>query len=200
MFGNEKVEVSEGGGSKYLSYGNHLAAITGFEVKASNAGDAWQVILHIETPPVTEEGFKADEAAIRGGRIGKVKLSDTYYKTAEQIKSFDGRMQLIAKKLGVEEALVAAKAGAASIEEYLNRVLPLIKNKDLYLQCCAKEYIKKDGKIGTTLHLGMYGFCASVSEGASHLKPFNKEDKYHYVKVTPAEEPTNEVPTANSVF
>jgi hypothetical protein len=201
MFGNDKVEVSEGGGSKYLGYGNHLAAITGFEVKTSKAGDAWQVILHIETPTITEEGFKADDSAVRGGRIGKVKLADTYYKTEEQIRSFDGRMQLIAKKLGAEEALIAAKAGAQSIEEYMNRVLPVIKNKDLYLQCCAKEYIKQDGKIGTTLHLGFKKFCASLAEGVSHMDAFDKENKYHYTKVTPAEEtPANETPTNNSVF
>jgi len=187
MFDDKKVEVAESGsGGKFLSYGNHKVAITGFSVKTSKAGDSWQVSLNVETPTELAEGFKADDNAVRGGKVGRVLLDDVYYKTAEQIKGFDGRMQILARKAGVLDQLLALKNGASSIEEYMNKVLPLFSGKDMYLQMGAKEYKKSDGNTGLVLFLPRYEFCASLAEGESHLKPFDKTNKYMYKKLEEA--------------
>lgn len=196
MFGNEKIDTPEFSGGKYLTFGNQVACITGFTVKASKANDAWQVILHIEGPTEADPNFKADDKAIRGGLVGNVKLENTYYKTSDQLKNFDARMQLIGKKAGVEDALVNAKAGATSVEDYMNRVLPLLKGKDICLQVGAEEYAKQDGKVGKAYFLPRYGFVASMAEGLAHLKPFSKTDKYMYVALE-TEGATNDVPAVS---
>lgn len=178
------VEVKDGGngGSKYLSYGVQKAAITGFELKTAQSGKQ-QVVLHMESPKVLEAGFEADETAKFGGKIGRINFTIYFDKTnKEQIDQFVSNVALIAKKLGVSEAVDAINS--EDIEDYMNKLIPVVKGKFAWWGITAQEYQKKDSdKVGYSLGLRRYGFIASLDEmeaNPEHIKPFDKNSVYDY--------------------
>jgi hypothetical protein len=196
MFGDKvhDLESSAGGSSKYINYGHTEAAVTGYEIKEAQTGSK-KVNLLLETPTVTEAGFEADATAKRGGKIGRVALT-TYMKDPsglsgeEKVKAMkayedlEKNIQIIANKCGekVYQAVLAVKA--SSLEDYLNKVIPLIQKVDLHWLIAAEEYAMNDkGYPKYTLKFVRFGFVASQEEGVAHLKPFDKENPYHYKKL-----------------
>lgn len=176
------VEEKKSGGSKYLSYGIQKAAIVGYEVKTASTGKQ-MVTLLMESPKVTEAGFEPDESAKFGGKVGRVAF--TIYFTpddSKQMESFLSNVAIIAKKLDVAEKVNTIAADA--IEEYMAKLIPIIRGKFAYWAITAQEYQKKDSdKVGYTLGLRRFGFIATVDEmeaNPSHLKPFDMSNSFDY--------------------
>ena len=178
MFGTEKHKIDESNGiGKYVGFGNHKLMITGFEIKTSSTGKK-MISMNVETPPVTDAGFAPDEKALNGGKVGRVNCSIyvDFNSMNDGVKDFEKTIQSIAKRMDKYEEVFATKA--STVEEYTNKVAQVLKGKFAWFQLCAEEYQKKDSdKTGFTLKLGRYGY---VGKEESDLKPFDKENKYHY--------------------
>jgi len=189
-FSTKGVVIATGGngGSKYLSYGVQEAAIVGFELKKSSKSDKQLVVLLIESPKVVDAGFEPDEKAKFGGRVGRVNFSIYFGKEDKtQMDQFISDIALIAKKLDVSEKVDAIEAD--NVEDYLNKLMPIIRGKFATWALTAEEYVYvKDGqdKIGYSLGKRRYGFIASNEEmkaNPDHIKPFDKGNKYDYKPV-----------------
>lgn len=189
------VESGSNGGSKYLSYGVQEAAIVGFELKKSSKSDKQQVVLLLESPKVVDAGFEPDEKSKFGGRVGRVNFSIYFGKDDKaQMDQFISDIALIAKKLDVSEKVDAIEAD--NVEDYLNKLMPIIRGKFATWAITAEEYVyNKDGqdKIGYSLGKRRYGFIASNEEmkaNPNHIKPFDKTSKYDYKPVAaPSNDP-----------
>lgn len=188
-FSTRGVIIEEkNGGSKYLSYGVQEAAIVGFELKKSSKSDKQQVVLLLEGPKVVDSGFEPDEKSKFGGRVGRLNFSIYFGKDDKaQMDQFISDIALIAKKLDVSEKVDAIEAD--NVEDYLNKLMPIIRGKFATWAITAEEYVyNKDGadKIGYSLGKRRYGFIASNEEikaNPDHIKPFDKGNKYDYKPV-----------------
>jgi len=189
--GVQVVESGSNGGSKYLSYGVQEAAIVGFELKKSSKSDKQLVVMLLESPKVVDAGFEPDEKSKFGGRVGRLNFSIYFGKDDKtQMDQFISDIALIAKKLDVSEKVDAIEAD--NVEDYLNKLMPIIRGKFATWAITAEEYVYvKDGadKIGYSLGKRRYGFIASNEEmkaNPSHIKPFDKTNKYDYKPVAVA--------------
>lgn len=193
-FSTKGVSVKDGGngGSKYLSYGVQKAAVVGFELKVAKSSKQ-QVILHMEGPKVTEAGFEPDETARFGGKVGRVNFTIYFDESnKDQTDQFISNVALIAKKLGVSDAVDAI--ASENIEDYLNKLMPVIRGKFAWWAITAEEYQKKDSdKVGYSLGFRRYGFIASIDEmeaNPEHIKPFDKTSVYDYKSLAkPSKDP-----------
>jgi len=182
-FSTRGVEVKENvSESKYLSYGVQKAAIVGYELKTAKTGKQ-QVTLNFESPKVTTPGFEADPFAKMGGKVGRVQFT-IYFGSGDkqQNDEFIERIAIIAKKLGVSEKVDAVDSN--SLEDYLNKIMLIIRGKFAWWAITAEEYVKTGSdKVGVVLGLRRYGFVASLDEmeaNPNHIKPFDKTNKYDY--------------------
>lgn len=198
-FNTKGVPVVESGSiGKYLSYGVQEAAIVGFNLKTAQSGKQ-QVVLLMEGPKVLDAGFEPDETAKFGGKVGRVNFTIYFDKSNEdQMGQFLSNVALIAKKLDVTEKVDAINSD--DLEDYLNKLMPVIRGKFAVWAINAEEYQKKDSeKIGYSLGLRRYGFIASLDEVAAnplHLKAFDKANKYDY---KPLAVPSADPDTSSSV-
>lgn len=193
-FSTKGVQIVSGGngGSKYLSYGIQKAAVVGYELKLSQSGKQ-MVVLLMESPKVAETGFEPHEDSKFGGRIGKVNFT-IYFGPDDktQMDQFISNVALIAKKLDVTEKVDTIESD--NLEDYLNKLLPIIRGKFAYWAITAQEYQKKDSdKVGYTLGLRRFGFIATVDEmeaNPNHLKPFDMSNPFDYKALaTPSKDP-----------
>lgn len=191
-FSTKGVQVVEGGSvGKYLSYGVQEAMITGFEVKTASTGKQ-QVMLLLEGPKVTTTGFEPDPTSKFGGKVGKVQFTIYFAPGDKEEGEFIQKVALIAKKLGVSEKIDTIEA--SGLQEYLNKITPILRGKMLWWAITAEEYQKKDSdRVGYTLGLRRYGFVASKEEmevNPNHIKPFDKGNKYDYKALSsPSKDP-----------
>jgi len=183
-FSTKGVEVKENvSESKYLSYGVQKAAIVGYELKTAKSGDKQQVVLNLESPKVVTPGFEADPSAKLGGKVGRIVFTIYFGEdNKQQNDEFIERIAIIAKKLGVSEKIDAVES--SNLEDYLNKIIPILRGKFAWWAVTAEEYAKADSdKVGCTLGLRRYGFIASLDEmeaNPNHIKPFDKANKYDY--------------------
>lgn len=181
------IEEKNVGGFQYLTYGVQKAAIVGYELKTAQSGKQ-MVVLLMESPKVVDAGFEPHTDAKFGGRIGKVNFTIYFDKSnKDQMDQFIINIALIAKKLEVSDKVDAIEAD--NLEEYLNKLMPVIRGKFAVWAITGEEYVyNKDGKdkVGVSLKLRRYGFIATLAEmeaNPNHIKPFNKDDKYDYKPV-----------------
>jgi len=177
------VVIEKSGVSKYLSYGVQEAAIVGFDLKTSSKSDKQQVVLFMEGPKVLDAGFEPDETSKFGGKVGRVNFTIYFNKdNADQMGQFLSNIALIAKKLGVTEKVDAIDSD--NLEDYLNKLMPVVRGKFAVWAITAEEYQKKDSeKVGYSLGLRRYGFIASLEEvkaNPDHIKAFDKTNAYDY--------------------
>ena len=176
------VEEKKSSGSKYLSYGIQKAAIVGYEVKAASTGKQ-MVTLLMESPKVTDPGFEPDPTAKFGGKVGRVGFT-IYFSPddTKQMEQFLGNVAIIAKKFDVSEKVNAISSD--TIDDYMSKLIPIIRGKFAYWAITAQEYQKKDSdKVGYTLGLRRFGFIATLDEmeaNPSHLKPFDMSNPFDY--------------------
>ncbi len=200
---NVVVEEEKKSVSKFLSYGVQEAAIIGYELKTAQSGKQ-QVILLMESPKVQDAGFEPDPSAKFGGKVGRVQA--TIYFGPEDKARVDEFIQfvaIIAKKLGVTEKVDAIES--SNLEDYLNKLMPLIRGKYAWWGIAAEEYINKDNQVRYSLKFRRYGFMASLDEmkaNPEHIKPFDKTSPYDYKAVAvpsadpdfKTQEPEDEMP------
>src|SRR3990167_5757769 len=175
----EKVFIN-----KYVEYGNQELMITGFEMKASKAGDKHQIEMKVESPTITTEGFTPDEKAINGGKVGSIKVGIyANYTEFEEAKKIATICQSIAKRVDEGTYSKVCAIEAADMQTYLYTFAALMKGKFVWFTVCAEAYgTKTSEKTGKTydkytLNLGRYKY---VGSSESDLAPFDKTNKYHY--------------------
>lgn len=179
--------------SPFINYGVQMLMLTGLEVKTAQTGRK-MFVFNVESPTINEEGFTPNVDAKKGGKVGKlpftIYIDDTDEKAASELIRNIG---IIADKLGVREKVDAIEANDA--ENYLKAVLPILRGKFAWWVVTAEEYLNGEGKVKYTLGLRRYGFIASMEEGESHLKPFDKSNPYDYKPIaTPSKDPDNTDP------
>lgn len=197
MFEQKEFELEQKGSGKtkisqFMNYGNQKAKINRIELKEAKTGTK-KVIFHMETEPITTEGFEPHAESMSKGQIGKVDAT-IYLKTQEQMEEFHKNTQIIADKLGTLEQVKALSAD--SLEDYIAKVSPYLTGKYAYWQICAEVYDKSEkGYDKYSLKLGRFGFVASLEEGIDHLKPFDKSKAYNYKPMVQADkEPSADKP------
>src|SRR3990167_11119743 len=137
----EKKKSGESKISQYIIYGNQKAKINRIELKEAKTGTK-KVVFHMESEPVTTEGFIPHEESVSGGQIGRVDAT-IFLKTQEQMEEFHKNTQIIAEKLGSLEQVKTLSAD--SLDEYITKVAPYLTGKYAYWQIAAEVY-KKDEK------------------------------------------------------
>lgn len=187
QFGQLNLEEKKEYVGKFISYGNQELMITGFEFRASKSGETHQIYFNVESPTVKKDGFQADESAVNGGQVGRIKVGVyANYNNMEKATEIGKVTQLIAKKMAdkyndntIYDRVCAINANG--MEDYIKQFIALVKSKFVWFQVCAEAYGTKISENKTydkyTLHLGRYGFVASKEDG---LKAFDKSNKYHY--------------------
>jgi len=181
-FSTKGVDTKEKSVGQYLSYGVQKAAIVGYELKTAKSGKQ-QVVFNFESPKVTVPGFEADPSAKMGGKVGRIQFT-IYFGSGDkqQNDEFIERIAIIAKKLGVSEKVDAVDS--SSLEDYLNKIIPIVRGKFAWWAVTAEEYVKNGtDKVGVILGLRRYGFIASLDEmeaNPNHIKAFDKGNKYDY--------------------
>lgn len=174
--------------NKYVQYGNQELTITGFEMKESSTGKHL-IKMNVESPTIKEDGFVADESAINGGQVGNIQVGIfADYTNEEKQKEIGKIMQTIAKRASekygdnsIYDKVIAAGT-QPTMQDYLNEVAKVLRGKFVAFQVCAEAYATKTSDKGkvydkTFLKLGRYGFVASTVD---ELKPFDKDNQYHY--------------------
>ena len=184
--------VERGSISQFINPGVQVLTITGLDEKVASTGKK-QFSFNVETPKVEEVGFEAHEDSKIGGKIGRVGFTIYMDDTNEsQVEELIKNVGIIADKLGVRDQVDAIEA--ASSENYLKAVLPLFRGKFAWWAVTGEEYLNKEEKVRTSLGLRRFGFIASMEEGETHLRPFDKENQYDYKHIAvPDENPKEEV-------
>lgn len=176
MYGGVTYNTEDKKVSQYLTYGNQEVMITGFEIKTATTGSK-QVTFKMEGP-CAEPGFTPHQEAQFGGRIGKVRFSSYFQDGSQGAQDFQRDIQVIADKLGLKDKIVTITA--KSLEEYVEKVVSLLGGKSFYLSITGEEYAREGKQPGILLGKRRYGFAASIAEGLTHLKPFDKTSPYDY--------------------
>lgn len=188
-FSTKNVDTSEKRKvSQFFGYGVKELCITAIDVKTAASGRK-MVSFKMEGHKVKEEGWQPHPDAKLGGQIGNVQF--TIYIDEKDNKAVDEVVKnvgIIADKLNVREKVDAIEAG--DLESYFKALYPVVRGKYAWWRVTASEYEKQDGKIGYTLGLSRFGFVASLEEGESHLRPFDKSNQYDYRTIAaPSKDP-----------
>lgn len=173
--------------SPYIGYGsNQLLKITQIELKYSKNTGSPKAILHVETPPLTLEGFTPIEGA--KGKVGKVACG-VYMKDDYAKKQLLRRLLTIGIAMEIDEEINNIKSD--SFETAVDRIEKIfVKNgKFAKFTVFAEEYSKPGGKIGVTLFLPRTNFVEASDVTASTIVQFDKNNPYHYKKLPALEQP-----------
>lgn len=160
MFSTQNAK-SDGGfkPGKFINIGAGELKIVKLEAQKSRAGDKFKVVCHLESSPITEDGFEGHEGAL--GRIGRVDLSIYTTGTDQYKDQFLDRFATISETMGVRDQL--DKVSGATIDEYLTNVTKIIGNKPIWWLIGGEEYMGKN------------------KEGAETVKFFLRLPKFSYV-------------------
>lgn len=166
--------------SPYLTYGSdQILKITQIELKFSKNTGSPKGILHMETKPITTQGFTPIEGA--KGKVGKVACG-VYMKDDYSKKVFLQKMKTIAIAMGLEEEINEIKGD--SFETIVKRIEKVFATDNFAkYTICAEEYSKIGGKIGLTLMLPRMAFVEALDADPSTLVVFDKNNPYHYKKL-----------------
>jgi len=139
----------------WFGYGIQYAAISGFSIKTASTGSK-KVILELETPKVTDAGFKASDSAAWGGKTGTAAFS-SWLASPEAENELVNRFDLIGRRLGMKAELDAIDE--PDLETYVAAVVKALQGKFGYWKITAEEYPKSDGSgVGRTYAISRYTF------------------------------------------
>lgn len=166
---------------KTLSPGVVYAHIVSGKLKTSKTGKK-KLILLLETPPIEGfEGWPIDKDNPNGekhkGQIANVDATiwtDTYNNPNISDNEIMSRITTIAVELDLKDRLDMITA--ETIEEWVEKAINLLKNKDMYFFLSGAEEMY-NGKVFVKLSFSRYRFCSLNKE---HLDTFNKNNIYHY--------------------
>ena len=185
MFGVNKEDAVEFTGSKYIKPGIQELKINDLEIELAKTGTP-RIKFIVETRPVTDKGFVPDETATAGGKVGTIRSS--YLKNDDQKVEFSKNMVFIARHLGEKEETTLDGLFADTLEEYIEKIKPILTGKFVHFKVCGEEYQKDDGKIGMTMRFARFGF---VNADETKLK-FDENNQYDIKRL---EIPDEDVPT-----
>ncbi len=149
---------------KFIGLGPNELKVVKLEKVLSKAGDKFKVVMHLESKPVTEEGFEGHEGAL--GKIGKVDLS--IFTTGSDLYIHDalGRIATIGETLGVRDELDSIAAD--KIDDYLAKVTQVFKNKYAWYLIGGEEFMGKDEddkpKVKFFIKLPQFSFVAPTED------------------------------------
>lgn len=186
MIGTKNVKTNSGTGvSQYIGPGNHELMFTGFEIKESSNSGRGLLKMHVETRPVTEDGFTPSENSKNGGKVGYVDLG-IYAKEGDS--AFDERISnlaLIAEKLGVRDQV--DNISANNMTEFMNSYMNIVRGRFANYLVGGTEYSRTDSEgnntVGIALRFPRFGFVASLDEGMSKIATYDADNKYHLQKI-----------------
>lgn len=182
MFNTKGQEIKTGGGTpKSLQPGVVKAHIYSGLVRTAKSGKkALEFIL--EGPALDGfEGWSIDKNDQEGpkftgqsSRVSVTIYSDQYDSDSPAKNEIIYKLLFIASELGLRDA--ADNVNAKTIEEWAEKVINLLKGKDLYffLKGTEEEY---NGKVNVKLSLPKYKFAAADE---ASLDKFNKNNSFHY--------------------
>lgn len=141
--------------SSFVSYGINKLRIVSIDV-ANTQESKYRITFHMETPPITQEGFKPVE-----GALGKVCNIGLFLDINDEIsiKNISSTIGTIADKMNVREA-VDAIAAADPIEYFAQLSKIICNGKHLWFVIAAREY--SPGKYG--LQFPKFNWCKSPEE------------------------------------
>lgn len=182
MFNTKGQEMKSGGGvQKSLQAGVVYAHIYGGQLKASKTGKK-ALELHLEgDAPEGFEGWPIDKNNPDGpkyagpfARVGATMYTDQYDSNSPAKNEIVYKLLFIASELGLRDE--ADNVNAKTIEEWVEKVINLLKGRNLYffLKGTEEEY---NGKTIVKLALPKFKFASSNEEG---LDKFDKNNQYHY--------------------
>lgn len=183
MFSTKGQEVkNEGGIMKSLQPGVVYAHIYSGSVRTSNKGDKKVLELILETPALSNfEGWPVDRndpegAKFRGqsSRVNATIWTDQFNENNVSKNEIIGKLTIIATEAGVRKEL--DKISANTIEEWVEKAVELLKDKNIYwfLKGTEEEY---NGKTIIKLSLPKIRFCSANEE---KLDKYDKSNVYHY--------------------
>lgn len=183
MFSTNGQEVKQSGGtSKSFQPGVVYAHITGGQLRTSNKGDKKVLELYLEGPALENfEGWPIDRNNPDGpkykgqtARVAATMWTDEFNNVNVSRNEIMYKLTIIATEAGLKQELDSITA--TTIEDWVTKVLDLVKNVDIYwfLKGTEEEY---NGKTIVKLSLPKYKFC---SEDETKLEKFDKNNKYHY--------------------
>jgi hypothetical protein len=182
MFNTKGQEIKTGGGTpKSLQAGVVYAHIYDGSVRTAKSGKK-SLELILEGPALENfEGWSLDKADPEGekfrgqsARVSGTIYSDQFNSDSPAKNEIIYKLLFIASELGLRDA--ADNVQAATIEEWVEKVISILKGSNLYffLKGTEEEY---NGKTIIKLSLPKYKF-ASTDE--SSLDKFDKNNQYHY--------------------
>ena len=183
MFSTNGQEVKQSGGtSKSFQPGVVYAHITGGQLRTSNKGDKKVLELYLEGPALENfEGWPIDRNNPDGpkykgqtARVAATMWTDEFNNVNVSRNEIMYKLTIIATEAGLKQELDSITA--TTIEDWVTKVIDLVKNVDIYwfLKGTEEEY---NGKTIVKLSLPKYKFC---SEDETKLEKFDKNNKYHY--------------------
>lgn len=165
--------------SPYLRYGINETKINDITFKEASTGSL-QMIYHMETAPVTEEGFVPADGA--SGQVGKVQTSYIKPGSEQESKEF-AKLIHICKTAGLDASVYSGDFN--TIEDFVKHILPHLKGKYVRYKMCAEFYWGKDAegapKERYILKFPMFKdqMCESVTVEASKSKlRFDENSQY----------------------
>jgi hypothetical protein len=182
MFNTKGQEIKTGGGTpKSLQPGVVYAHIFGGQVRTAKSGKkALELVL--EGPALEGfEGWSIDKNDQEGpkytgqsSRVSATIYSDQFDSDSPAKNEIIYKLLYIASELGLRDE--ADNVSAKTIEEWVEKVINILKGQNLYffLKGTEEEY---NGKTIVKLSLPRYKFAA-VDQ--SSLDKFDKNNQYHY--------------------
>jgi hypothetical protein len=182
MFNTKGQEIKTGGTiSKSFQPGVVNAHIYAGQVKSSKTGKK-ALELTLEGPALDNfEGWAVDRNDLEGkkfqgqsARVISTSWTEDYGSDNPAKNEIIYKLLFIASELGLRDE--ADEVSGKTIEEWAEKMINLIKNKNLYffLKGTEEEY---NGKVIIKLSLPKYKFASSTEDG---LEKFDKNNKFHY--------------------
>lgn len=182
MFNTKGQEIKTTGGiQKSIQPGVVYAHIYSGQVRTAKTGKKCLELV-LETPEIENfEGWAIDRNDQEGekfkgqsGRVTATMYTDDHSSDSPARNEILYKLLFIASELGLRDD--ADEVNAKTIEEWTEKVINLVKGKNLYffLKGTEDEY---NGKTIVKLSLPKFKFASSTEEG---LDKFDKNNQYHY--------------------
>lgn len=182
MFNTKGQEIKTGGGvQKSLNAGVVHAHIYSGQVRTSKTNKkALELILEgaaedgFEGWPIDKNNPEGPKYAGPSGRVSATVYTDQFGSVSPAKNEIVYKLLFIASELGLRDE--ADSVNAKSIEEWVEKVINLLKGRNLYffLKGTEDDY---NGKTIVKLSLPKYKFASINEEG---LDKFDKNNAYHY--------------------
>ncbi len=181
MFNTKGQEIKSGGVQKSLSPGVAYAHIYGGRLITSKTN---KKALELTLEGKADEGFEGwpiDKSNPEGpkyagpsARVNATIFTDQFDSNSPAKNEIVYKLLFIASELGLRDE--ADSVNAKTIEEWVEKVISLLKGHNLYffLKGTEDEY---NGKTIVKLSLPKYKFASSTEDG---LDKFDKTNVYHY--------------------